>query len=357
MKDRTSANLGSRLANARQATGMSTRRIEVELAKHGHVVTHATIANYERGRSKPSLPLLAAFAEVYQRPINWFLQSGAVLSNIEYRSLKSVRQGERRQFNAHAQRWLEAYRNLERRLAQPLENRLHDFRVNPDQSGQELAHALRERLGLEDHQPIESVVAVLEGFGIRVVEIHSDARIDALAGLLDDEKVVVLNAGLCNDRVRLNAGHELGHHHYEDCVGSSNLTKQEIEKRAFEFGSHFLLPESQLEEAFQDKSIIRLVDFKEKYGISLAGMIYRAKESEILSQRTYERLWVQFSKHGWRKQEPGSVRADRPRRFERMLEAAIEEKKLTWQKAEEVTGIREEELRNRLLSALEGSVQ
>ena len=63
------------------------------------------------------------------------------------------------------------------------------------------------------------------------MEIHSEARIDAFAALLDREKVVVLNAGLSNDRIRLNAGHELGHHLYNDCVGSSQFTKKEIEKR------------------------------------------------------------------------------------------------------------------------------
>ena len=130
MKDETADRMGSRLASARQATGLSTRRVEVELAKLGHVVSHATIANYERGRGRPSPPLLAGFAEVYERPLNWFLLSGPILSGVEYRSLKSVRQGDRRQFEAHAHRWLEAYRALEQYLGETLMDETTGFRVD-----------------------------------------------------------------------------------------------------------------------------------------------------------------------------------------------------------------------------------
>ena len=116
-----------------------------------------------------------------------------------------MRQRDRRQFEAHAHQWLEAYRNLETILERPLQTKLTGFDVDPKKPGNEAARALREHIGLSDDQPIVSVVELLEQFGIRVIEIRSDARIDALAGHLGDERVIVLNAALSNDRVRLNA--------------------------------------------------------------------------------------------------------------------------------------------------------
>ena len=106
-------NIAKKLEAARKATGMSMRRVAEKLSAHGHSLTHATIANYESGKTKPPIVLLTAIADLYGRPINWFLRASPTLVGIQYRALKSVRAAEKRTFEAKSQRWLEAYRNLE----------------------------------------------------------------------------------------------------------------------------------------------------------------------------------------------------------------------------------------------------
>src|SRR6185295_11710007 len=105
---------------------------------------------------------------------------------------------------------------------------------------------------------------------------------------------------------------------------------------------------AQLREAFRGESMVRLVKFKETFGISLAAMIFRAQKADILTAKTARHLWIEFSKRGWRRKEPGHVRADRATRFEQLLEGAIASKVMTWRDAESVTGIPDEDLKHRL---------
>ena len=107
-----------------------------------------------------------------------------------------------------------------------------------------------------------------------------------------------------------------------------------------------------LRNAFYGKSMVRLVKFKEQYGISLAAMIYRAADENILSKYEAKYLWIEFSKRGWRKEEPGYVKRDRATRFEQKLENAIHQKKLTWQQLSKITGVREDQLKQRLNQAI-----
>src|SRR5258708_3662076 len=93
--------LAIKLGTARSAVNLSTRAV-AEAVGRG-LVSHATIANYEKGRSMPPLNILAMLAGIYQRPINWFLESAETLTDIRYRNLKSkVRVQDRHRYEANA---------------------------------------------------------------------------------------------------------------------------------------------------------------------------------------------------------------------------------------------------------------
>jgi hypothetical protein len=76
-------------------------------------------------------------------------------------------------------------------------------------------------------------------------------------------------------------------------------------------------------------------------------MVYRAEKLGIMDERSTRQLWIRFSRHGWRAKEPGTVRADRAIRFERLLDSAISQKRLTWSEAGMVTGMPLRELKRR----------
>lgn len=343
--------VGPKLREARIGAGItSTRAAQERLRARGLDISHATIANYESGKTNPPMAVLNVLADFYGRPLQWFLERSEVLVGVEYRNLKSkVKASDRAQYESAAAKWLTAYRRLEEALGKRLQSSITTPTCSQD-SGRELARHVRELLKLNDSQPIASVVDVLHAFGIRQLELPSKFGIDGLAAQFCGDPVVVLNPLTSNDRSRLNAAHELGHHLFGDCDASADgrMTLAEREHRVYEFASCFLLPDTQVNSAFQGRSFLRLLEYKERFGISLAAMIYRAEKIQVIDAKTAKWLWIEFAKRGWRKNEPGKVWVDRPMRFEQLIEDAIRLKKFNWRQLECLTAVSASELRSRL---------
>lgn len=341
------AHFAEKLRQARLATGCSTRVIAERLSQRVKV-SHATIANYEAGRSAPTMDVLAALAAVYERPINWFLSRSITLRNVRYRNRKSrVTQTELARYEAHAIKWLEAYRTTETTLQQPLKANLDNFRFEPGESGKHAADRLRKHLGLDPDQKITSVADLLENLGVRAIELPTGIALDGLAAGLEDEYAVVLNSTVSSDRARLNAAHEVGHILAGDCDTDDIDNEGPNEKRAFDFASHLLLTDEMLKQVFKTKSMVALVQAKERFGISVAAMIYRGQQSRDLPEPLAKRIWIEISRRGWRENEPGYVAEDRAVRFERLLDSALLEQRITLDQAAQLAGVRADELRER----------
>ena len=339
--------IGQRLRIAREAVALSTREVAARLTLSFKQTSHVTVGNYERGVSRPSEEILQAFAQLYNRPINWICGKGAILEGLRYRALKSVSVRDRKDFAHNAQLWLETYLYVEGILSRKLLSKHPQFVVSRDESGSQLAKRIRKDYGLGDY-PLPSTIRLLEDFGIYIIQLSTAARIDGFAGLLGGLRVVALNANLPNDRIRLNALHELAHHLYEDCVEGPALSHEEVEKRAFEFASHLLIPDGELKEAFAIKSMVRLVQYKERFGVSLAAMIYRAHKNNFISHSLYQRLWRDFTRLGYRKNEPGHVIADRPVRMETLIDAAVQQKYISYADIASVAGTQELSIKRRV---------
>jgi Zn-dependent peptidase ImmA (M78 family)/transcriptional regulator with XRE-family HTH domain len=354
--NRIDRNLALRLREARREIGLSTRAVASKLPKR-LAVSHTTIASYENGTTVPPVDVLGALATTYGRTLNWFLENRRGLDAFRYRNLKPrVRLHDKRQFEALAGKWVDAYANLENHLKVSLRREIHGF-DNGDADPKQLAAAVRSALGLGESQAIQNVVTLLEACAVRVMELRTDLELDAVAARHDDNYVVILNPETSNDRLRMNVGYEIAHILYGGYKKDRGWSDDRVERCAYDFASELLLPDSQLERAFDGQSFLRLIEFKERFGISLAAMIHRAEKSGIIRSTTARRLWTDMVQKGWRKNEPGYVWRDRAIRFETLMDSALHTGLLTWEKAEDVTGIREDELRKRIAEATEyGSV-
>ena len=295
------------------------------------------------------MDVLAALADMYERPLNWFLERGKILTGVQYRNAKSrLRISDLQTFEAEALIWIDGYVTLERRMNRPLVSTVIEFGDKSQLDPVALALEVRRHLGLrEDADPIPSIVDVVEKFGIRVIENPTQLSIDGLAAKYGQEYVVVLNSTVPSDRSRLNAAHELGHVLYGDC-DSNDPNSKVLESRAFDFASHFLISSSQLKEAFQGKSMVRLIHYKERFGISLAAMVFRAEKHGFITKQEARSLWIAFAKRNWRALEPGHVRPDRATRFEQLIEEAINSNRLSLREIADLCGVRPEAIRKRL---------
>jgi Zn-dependent peptidase ImmA (M78 family)/DNA-binding XRE family transcriptional regulator len=352
--NRIDRNLGRRLREARREMGLTTREACKRLPRRLSI-SHSTLASYENGVTAPAVDVLAALADAYHRTLNWFLDSGTTIRGFRYRNLKPrVPLTDRLQFEASVGKWAEAYLSLERHLQDANIKR----KSPPDSphlvSPAQLATIVRKTiLQMDDDQPIQNMVYVLESFSAWALEIHAGFDLDGAAANFGDDAVVVFNPDIPNHRMRMTAAHELAHVLYCDCKTSLGWTDAVIEDKAYGFATSLLMPPSQLERAFEGKSFLKLIQYKERFGVSLSAMIHMAAKTRLINTTASRWLLREMVQRGWKEREPGYVWRDRAVTFETMLECAIQSKKLDWSNAERITGITKLELQKRIADALE----
>jgi Zn-dependent peptidase ImmA (M78 family) len=349
---RVNRNLARRLREARREVGLSTRGVAGKLPRR-LAVSHATIASYENGTTVPPIDILGALATLYSRPLNWFLENRETLGGFRYRNLRSrVPLSEQRQFEAVASKWADAYINLDRFLKDRSLRLMHRIDPFAHLPPERLAMTVRRAvLNLEDREPVHNMVAVLESFSAWALEVKAGFGVEGAAARHGDEFVVIINPQVANERIRLNAAHELAYILYGN---DDNPVGGRIEEQAYLFASSLLLPRSQLEAAFKDKSFLKLIRFREQFGVSIVAMVYMAEKFSIINTSTARWLWSEIARRGWRQDEPGYVWRDRAITFETMLESAIQSKQISWDDAERITGIRDLDLKDRLAEITNG---
>lgn len=353
---RVDRNLARRLREARREAGLSTRAVCDKLPRR-FSVSKTTISSYENGVTTPPIDVLAALADLYSRPLNWFLDARETLTGFRYRNLKQRSSvNEKRQFEATAGKWAEAYLKLDRFLASPCQRDLKLQESELVLPPAEMAMAIRRNiLNLDDNQRIENVVHVLESFATWALEVRTSLGIDGASALHGSNNIVILNPDVSNDRLRMTAAIELALTLFRGLQTNLGVNEALVEDNAYDFATALLLPHSQLVEAFRHKSLLRLFEFKERFGVSLAAMIHVAEKHRVISTTLSRGLWSEVIKRGWQRNEPGFVWRDRAISFEMMLESAIKTKQITWEDAERITGIRADELRQRISILYDGS--
>lgn len=343
---RLDRNLARRLKEARKETGLSVRSVAAKLPKR-LAVSHTTIASYENGTTAPPIGILSELANIYSRPINWFLNRREILSGVRYLNLQSrVPLAAQQKYVAQAGKLAEGYIALETYMKVPGEKKRDELCLD---SPIDVARRVRtEHLNLEDSQPVQNVVAALELFSTWAIELRADFKVDGASALFGRHPVVVFNPTIANERVRINAAIELAYVLFSK--HPLNLLSTEVEERANAFALNLLMPDSQIQEAFSGKSFLKLIQFKERFGVSIAHMIHRAVALGVINTSVSRWLRSEMVKRGWNKIEPGYVWRDRAINFETLLETAIQSKKITWEDAERITSIPIAELKKRLLS-------
>ena len=170
----------------------------------------------------------------------------------------------------------------------------------------EAANIVREawQLGLN---PIADLIDTLERHGILVIVtgVDENAKFDGLQTSISGKPVVVVSTNWPGDRQRFTLAHELGHLLLHDRL-SDQLDE---EKACNRFASAFLVPaQSMRQQLGNERHYIEPKEFdllKKEYGLSMQGCLYRAADLNIISDQLRQKMFIQFSKNGWRKQEPG----------------------------------------------------
>ena len=332
---------GARIKQARHRRGMSQRTLGDAAG-----VSATTISKYERGLSKPDSSVLVQVAKALDIKPGFFLRPARV-RNVEpaYRKLSKLGKKEERQVKEAIRDWLERYIELEL-IVQP--DPAH-FEMPPDFPAQvesmaeveEAAEHLREvwQIGAD---PIENLTELLEDHALRVGVIEAPEAFDACAFQAETdggEHVIVTRENLPGDRQRFNLAHELAHLILE----VSGDLDEEKEKACHRFAAALLVPAALFQQDVGEErrsiSLEELHILKHKYGASMQMLMHRALDLDIISESLYRSFRIEFSRKGWRQDEPGDdVPPERPSRFRLMTLRAVEEELITRRRGEELWG-------------------
>lgn len=333
-----------RLHRARKAAGLSLRDLGDRVG-----ISHAAIKKYEDGIAIPSSDILIGLARALKVRSEYFFRPESVaLEGIEYRKRSSL---PKKRLDAITH---EVIDQIERRIE--LENlfpkspvktfatvkRLPASIVTMDQI-EEIAEGVRKawELGFD---PIPDLIDVLETNGIRVFMIDaqqtnqgSENKFDGLAARVNGMPIVVVGRHWPGDRQRFTLAHELGHLMLEGRL-PDDLDEEMACNR---FAGAFLFPRASVwQELGEHRNAIELKELgllKEEFGLSMSGILYRARDLGIISPSYHIAQAKLFRFKGWYRNEPGrDYPTEKAHIFEQLVFHALAETYIGESKAAEL---------------------
>jgi Zn-dependent peptidase ImmA (M78 family)/transcriptional regulator with XRE-family HTH domain len=289
-----------RLRLARELVGWNQARLAAAAD-----ISAAALSQFESGSTRPRPETLQRLATELGVPAGFFFQPLVESHEGFFRSLRRTPLTERRRARAIAHLAHDAVTHPAAQGVLPavsipyLPAPSTDLPDDVEAIAAEVRAAWRVPSG-----PIANVVDLLEDHGIAVVRLPlSTADVDAFSLPFEDNPVIVLGSDK-NDkaRSRFDGSHELGHlvMHAGDIWGTAL-----VEKQAHQFAAAFLMPRDEIiDELPRSADWAVLFKLKQRWQVSLAALLMRAKVLGRMKEATYLTAVKTASARGWRRLEP-----------------------------------------------------
>lgn len=299
-----------RLVQARLCRGLTQTALAAKVGK-----SSGTVSKWEKGDQVPESEALVRLADELAMPTSWFLtalpgygdkvcffRSTAAVTK-EAQTIADIRLKWLNEISLVLQEWVDwPTVNIPRLGA-------NDHLKITDADIEQAAQACRRQwnLGLG---PISDMVLVLENAGVICVrEELGYTRMDGASQWFDTDgrPYVFLAADKANGvRSRFDAAHELGHLVLHRDIDDVEFMKRypEIERQAHLFAAAFLLPAETFAAEMIRPSLDTFLALKLRWKVSVAAMIMRCRQLQIIDDAYATRLWKNYSARGWRKGEP-----------------------------------------------------
>jgi Zn-dependent peptidase ImmA (M78 family) len=331
--------LGERIKRARIKSGLS---LDALAEKANHIVTKQAISQYEKGQKNPSSSVLIALANALDVGVEYFFRTTQVeIGNVDFRKHSAFGKKKQEIIKEKVREYLERYIQIEEVLDinKPFVNPIETEKLETFDDIENIVLKLRDKwnLGID---PIFNVVEMLELKNIKVLFVDGDKKFNGLCGRANDDArhpFIVLNENhaLPDDRKRFTALHELGHM----LLPSHTLDEEKVSDR---FAGAFLFPKDSVLKEFGEKrskiAIKELEHVKLKYGISIAGIIFRLHQLHIISDAMFKRFWIQ-NRSGKFDEKIVLQREEKVSRFDNLLAHAYSEKLISLSKLAELSDL------------------
>ncbi len=279
-------------------------------------LSRQTISMLENGKlMNPEFATVQRLSEKLEFPVTFFLEETKIdinESTTYFRSLLTtkkkyrIEQEEKIKFIAVVYNMLSKYLEFEK---------LNLPKVPINATPQEAANILREHWGLGNN-PIDNIVYLAENNGLIVTDFETaTGDVDAFSHKITSDDMETYLIGYSKNkrtaaRIHFDVAHEIGHillHNWrEDLECMEKEEFKEIELQAHTFASAFLLPEEEFRKDVSPyaTNLAYYVELKKTWKVSIAAMIRRAKDLNIITTDDYSRLMRNMQKQGIRKNEP-----------------------------------------------------
>ncbi len=301
-----------KLTQARQMLAIT----RAELARRVGV-SAASISQYESGAMRPRAGTLAQLALVLEVPIEFLTVSrlDAPLPTVEtsfFRSLRRTTQRDRERATAYAGLLAQLVAEIERRVTFPAFTPTPDLALDPDGETEaaEVAAARIRALWELDSEPLAHAVRLIERHGVIVARLpFSSSDVDAFSWASGPRPLVLLGDDKRDfERSRFDVCHELAHILLH--AADPEPAHPQMERQAHRFSGALLIPAEALRDEWPRGrwDWNQMVRTKERWGISIAAQLLRARDLGLLTADSYVSKMKYMSRMGWRRREPGPHR-------------------------------------------------
>jgi Zn-dependent peptidase ImmA (M78 family)/DNA-binding XRE family transcriptional regulator len=278
-------------------------------------VSRVRISQYEKGQHSPQPATLEQLADKLNKPISYFLEPSILHSTSPtfFRRLSAATKMERESAKKKLE-WLNRIVVYIERFVDFPELNIPEI----DSKGAEfldfddienIANQCREHNRLSN-TPILNIVEFLESNGLIISRWETETNaLDGFSRFFQENNrfyIVMSDNKQCAVRSRFDGCHEYGHFvlHQNNNISIDNIKL--IEEQANHFAGAFLLPADAFAKDIE-RTGTKLDSFwslKHKWKVSIGTMIMRCRQLDMISEQQASRLWILYSKRGWRKKEP-----------------------------------------------------
>ena len=302
----------NRITFARELCGLTKKQLADDIKK-----TPSAISQIERGLIRPDLETFVSISFALKVPTSFFIERSTSSKPIElaschFRSLRSTSQTMRRQSARKGDLCVDFMELLESKGVLFPEEHISSFSASAgyDDEIEKAARGLRRHWNMGSG-PIPNIVKLVESKGIMVLPLPDAChKVDAYSTWRGPRPCILVSYRKTASRVRFDVSHELGHLAlHEDAVAGEMKT----EHQANRFAGAFLAPrESFLEECPRRWSFEAFRRLKNRWKMSIAALLYRAKDLGCISISTHRRAMIQLTMEGKRKNEGDEWPMEKP---------------------------------------------
>lgn len=293
--------IGANLKLARVLSGLTMAELAQSID-----VSRQYIHQIESSIRIPHKAQLSALAQTLKVEVGFFnIPPTGVLdeASVHFRSIRSAKQSSRAQAKASVALFIRLIDFLSDYVVFP-ELNLPELDIPQSSLDIELIaeHSRRHwDLGIG---PLNNITRIVECAGVITTTFSGVSKdVDALSSVIKRPVIVRNDAKDSSGRLRFDIGHELGHLiMHQDVVTGCSKTEAEANR----FASAFLLPRSSFAKEFKVGTRMdwrMLSALKERWGVSKAALLYRARQLDLLTESRYKSHIIMLKKYEAKKEK------------------------------------------------------